>query len=122
MDANIAIRAFGALAQDSRLEAFRLLVRAGEVGLPAGEIARTLAIPHNTLSSHLSILAQAGLVTSRRDGRLIIYRIDFEGTRTLLAFLMEDCCQGRPDLCAPLLACVQPVGCGPTTSDKGVAS
>jgi DNA-binding transcriptional ArsR family regulator len=124
MDANTATRAFGALAQDSRLEAFRLLVRAGEDGLPAGEIARALAIPHNTLSSHLAILANAGLVASRRDGRSIIYRIDFEGTRALLAFLMEDCCQGRPDICAPLLACVQPVGSGPNTpgDSKGVAS
>jgi ArsR family transcriptional regulator, arsenate/arsenite/antimonite-responsive transcriptional repressor len=124
MDANTATRAFGALAQDSRLEAFRLLVRAGEEGLPAGEIARALSIPHNTLSSHLSILANAGLVTSRRDGRSIIYRIDFDGTRALLAFLMEDCCQGRPDICAPLLACVLPEGCGttPNSDNKGVAS
>ncbi|MEX0809253.1 MAG: helix-turn-helix transcriptional regulator [Dongiaceae bacterium] len=124
MDATTATRAFGALAQDSRLEAFRLLVRAGEEGLPAGEIARALAIPHNTLSSHLSILTHAGLVASRRDGRSIIYRIDFEGTRALLAFLMEDCCQGRPDLCAPLLACVQPVDCGTAKSsdNRGEAS
>jgi DNA-binding transcriptional ArsR family regulator len=91
----------GALAQETRLEVFRLLVRQGPDGAPAGEIARTLGVPHNTMSSHLSILAHAGLVASRREGRSIIYRVDFEGTRALLAFLLEDCCQGRKDVCRP---------------------
>jgi DNA-binding transcriptional ArsR family regulator len=103
MDINITVRALAALAQDSRLKTFRLLVQSGPEGLAAGEIARHLEIPHNTLSSHLAILVNAGLVDSRRAGRSIIYSIDFAGTRDLLAFLMEDCCQGQPELCAPVI-------------------
>lgn len=101
MDKSAAIRALDGLAQETRLDAFRLLVRAGEEGLPAGEIARALGVPHNTLSSHLAVLTGAGLVASRREGRSIIYRADFAGTRSLLAFLMEDCCQGHPEACPP---------------------
>jgi DNA-binding transcriptional ArsR family regulator len=78
--------------------------------MAAGEIARALDIPHNTMSSHLSILANAGLIDSRRDGRSIIYSVNFDGTRDLLSFLVEDCCQGRPEVCAPLLDSVLP-GC-----------
>ena len=103
MDISTTVKALGALAQESRLRAFRLLVNSGPDGIAAGEIARRLEIPHNTLSSHLAILCNAGLVTSRRESRSIIYRVDFDGTRALLAFLMEDCCQGRPELCSPLL-------------------
>ena len=101
MDKSDAIKALDGLAQDTRLDAFRLLVRAGDEGLPAGEIARALGVPHNTLSTHLATLAQGGLVSSRREGRSIIYRVDFEGTRALLAFLLEDCCRGAPELCSP---------------------
>ena len=103
MDTNQATKALGALSQETRLETFRLLVRAGIEGMAAGEIARALDIPHNTMSSHLSILANAGLIDSRRDGRSIIYSVNFDGTRDLLSFLVEDCCQGRPEVCAPLL-------------------
>ena len=103
MDISNATRALGALAQETRLAGFRLLVEAGPTGLPAGEIARALAIPHNTLSSHLAILTAAGLVGSRREGRSVIYSVDFEGVRALLGFLMEDCCRGRSELCAPVL-------------------
>lgn len=113
MDTNTATRALGALSQETRLEAFRLLVRNGANGMPAGKIARTLGIPHNTMSSHLSILVNSGLVDSRRDGRSIIYNIDLAGTRDLLAFLMEDCCQGRPELCTPMLDSVLPGCCEP---------
>ena len=109
------IKALGALAQDSRLQAFRLLVHSGPGGLAAGEIARALDVPHNTLSSHLAILVNAGLVDSQRQGRSIIYRIDFDGTRELLSFLMEDCCQGNPEVCMPVLESVLP-GCCPPTS------
>ena len=101
MDMLSATRMLGALAQDTRLSVFRLLVRAGREGTPAGGIARALGVPHNTLSSHLQVLAAAGLVVSRREGRSIRYRVDFEGARALLTFLMEDCCQGRADVCAP---------------------
>lgn len=110
MDTNKATKALGALSQETRLETFRLLVRAGVEGMAAGEIARSLDIPHNTMSSHLSILVNAGLVGSRRDGRSIIYRIDFNGTKDLLSFLVEDCCQGHPKVCAPVLDSVLP-GC-----------
>ena len=114
MDLSTSVRALGALAQESRLKAFRLLVNSGPEGLAAGEIARRLKIPHNTLSSHLAILSNAGLVASRRESRSIIYRVDFDGTRELLAFLMEDCCQGQPDLCSPLLDSLLPGCCGNT--------
>jgi len=111
MDVSSTVKALGALSQASRLKAFRLLVRSGSAGMAAGEIARALNIPHNTMSSHLSILVNAGLIGSRRESRSIIYSIDFDGTRELLAFLMEDCCQGRPELCAPVLDSVLS-GCG----------
>lgn len=110
METKDAIVAFAALAQESRLKAFRLLVRSGAQGLPAGEIARRLGVPHNTMSTHLAALTQAGLLTSRREGRTVTYAVDLAGTRALLAFLLEDCCQGRPELCAPVLASVLP-GC-----------
>lgn len=97
------MKAFGALSQESRLDAFRLLVRSGTNGIAAGSIARELGIPHNTMSSHLAILVGAGLVGAERKGRSIIYSIDFEGTRALLSYLMEDCCQGQPEVCSPLL-------------------
>jgi len=110
MDTNSAIKAFGALSQETRLETFRLLVQSGSEGMAAGDIARALDTPHNTMSSHLAILVNAGLVTSQREGRSIIYSIDLGGTREVLSFLMEDCCQGRPEICAPVLDTVLP-GC-----------
>ena len=103
MDIDAAVRSLGALAQHSRLEAFRLLVRKGASGMPAGEIAQTLDIPHNTLSTHLATLVQGGLVRSRREGRSIIYSVDLAGTRALLGFLVEDCCRGVPEVCRPAL-------------------
>ncbi|HLF58413.1 MAG TPA: metalloregulator ArsR/SmtB family transcription factor [Alphaproteobacteria bacterium] len=111
MDAISAISALSALAQESRLEAFRRLVRRGPEGMAAGDIARTLGVPHNTMSAHLAILANAGLVTSRRSGRSIIYAVDFGGVRDLLAFLMEDCCRGKREDCALLIARVLPQCC-----------
>jgi DNA-binding transcriptional ArsR family regulator len=103
MEIEMAIDALDALAQDSRLKIFRLLMRAGASGMAAGDIARTLGIPHNTLSSHLAILARSKLVASRKQARSIIYAVDLEGTRALLSFLVEDCCGGKPEACAPLL-------------------
>ncbi len=102
MDKNTAIKAFSALAQDRRLEVFRLLVRSAPEGLAAGEIARRLTVPHNTLSSHLSILKNARLIASVRHGRSVVYSADFQGMGDLIAFLLQDCCQGRPEACAPL--------------------
>lgn len=103
MDINRTISALAALAQSSRLGVFRMLMREGPEGLPAGEIARRLDIPHNTLSSHLNILARAGLVEARRDGRSIIYSVELDTVRDVLAYLIEDCCRGRPEVCAPLI-------------------
>jgi DNA-binding transcriptional ArsR family regulator len=103
MEMRIAIAALAALAQESRLAVFRLLVREGPDGVPAGAIAELLGIPAPTLSFHLNQLSAAGLVISRREGRSIIYAANFPGMRDLLGFLVEDCCQGRPELCAPVL-------------------
>jgi ArsR family transcriptional regulator, arsenate/arsenite/antimonite-responsive transcriptional repressor len=103
MEISRAIDALGALAQESRLKVFRLLVSQGPSGLPAGDIARTLHVPANTLSSHLAILARAGLIASRKDGRSVIYAMDVAGTRDLLSFLVEDCCRAKPNVCAPLI-------------------
>ena len=113
MDIKKATSALAALAQENRLSVFRLLVRAGTSGLPAGDIAEALDIRHNTLSTHLAILTRAGLLRSRREGRSIVYSVDFEGTRSLLAFLLEDCCQGAPEICSPLLDTVLPGCCEP---------
>lgn len=97
-----AVEALSALAQDTRLAVFRLLVRAGLDGMPAGEIAEELGVRPNTLSTHLTILEHAGLLGSRREGRSIIYAADYDRMRDLLGFLMEDCCAGRAEICAPL--------------------
>jgi len=104
MELSRAIKALSALAQDSRLKIFRLLMRRGPDGMPAGEIARALKAPPNTMSVHLAILTRAGLVSARKQGRSIIYAVDLEGTRKLLAYLVEDCCGGKPDVCRPLIA------------------
>jgi DNA-binding transcriptional ArsR family regulator len=104
MDTHEAVDALAALAQDTRLAAFRLLVAAGGDGHPAGEIARRLDVPHNTLSTHLAALHRAGLVQARRESRQVIYAADTAGIRALLDFLLRDCCGGRPELCAPLPA------------------
>ena len=117
MDIDRALKALGALSQESRLAVFRLLVRAGTAGMPAGAIARSVGVPHNTMSAHLGILANAGLIGARREGRSIIYCIDFDGTRALLTFLMEDCCQGRAEICAPALDSVLPACCTPSPEE-----
>ena len=106
-----AVNALSALANPSRLAVFRLLVRAGSEGLPAGEIAREVGALPNTLSSHLTILVHAGLACSRREGRSIYYSADYEGMRSLLGFLMEDCCAGREEICAPLAELTGKRGC-----------
>jgi ArsR family transcriptional regulator, arsenate/arsenite/antimonite-responsive transcriptional repressor len=103
MEIRAAVGALDAFAQESRLRVFRLLVKCGPQGLPAGEIARKLSVPANTMSTHLAILCRARLVNSRKQGRSIIYGIDVEGTRALLSFLVEDCCRGRSEVCRPLI-------------------
>lgn len=102
MESPAAVTSLSALAHSSRLEIFRLLVRAGPQGMAAGEIARATGSLANTLSANLNILAAAGLAGARRDGRSIIYTADYDRMRDLLSFLMEDCCGGQPEICAPL--------------------
>lgn len=104
MESHQAIAALSALAQPTRLETFRLLVRAEPDGVPAGELARLLDVPQNTLSAHLGILQRAGIVTADRQSRSIIYRADLQGLRALTLFLLKDCCNGNAELCAPLIA------------------
>lgn len=104
MDIRTAVLALGALAQSTRLQAFRLLVQHEPQGLPAGDIARALDIPQNTSSTHVSILVSAGLARSQRSGRSIVYRADLEGFRELTLYLLTDCCNGRADLCQPIVA------------------
>ena len=98
----VAIAGLSALAHDGRLAVFRLLVQAGPEGLAAGEIARQLGALPNTMSANLNVLSHAGLVTSRRNGRSIIYGAQYDRMTQLLGYLMEDCCAGSPEICAPL--------------------
>lgn len=102
MEITAAVVTFSALAHPGRLEVFRRLVTAGPAGLPAGEIARALGSPASSLSANLNILSAAGLVTSRREGRSIIYAAGYAQMGELLAFMVEDCCGGRPEICGPL--------------------
>lgn len=102
MQLPVAVEALSALAHASRLAVFRLLVRAGAEGMAAGDIAREIGALPNTLSTHLAILGNAGLVRSRREGRSVIYSADYDGMRDLLGFLVADCCGGRPEICGSL--------------------
>jgi ArsR family transcriptional regulator len=108
MDANDTIEALAALAQPTRLEAFRQLAAAEPEGIAAGDLARRLDVPQNTMSAHLAVLTRAGLATSDRQGRSIIYRADLSALRNVLLFLLQDCCDGRPEICAPLIAELSP--------------
>ena len=112
MESEQAILALAALAQSTRLEVFRLLVKHEPEGLAAGDIARALAVPQNTMSAHLSILARADLVIGERQSRSIIYRADLLRVREVALFLLKDCCGGRPDICAPLIADLTPCRSG----------
>jgi DNA-binding transcriptional ArsR family regulator len=104
MEANAAVMQLSALAHDARLNVFRLLVKAGPEGLAAGEIARAFDTAPNTMSAQLLILSNARLIRARREGRSIIYSVDFAAMSDLLVFLTEDCCAGRNEICAPLAA------------------
>ncbi|WP_213772612.1 metalloregulator ArsR/SmtB family transcription factor [Bradyrhizobium sp. dw_78] len=103
MESGDAILALAALAQPTRLDVFRLLVKHEPQGLAAGEIARTLAVPQNTMSSHLAILSRAGLVSAQRLSRSIVYRADLKRFQSVVLFMLRDCCDGRPEICAPLI-------------------
>jgi DNA-binding transcriptional ArsR family regulator len=108
-----ALDALHALAQESRLAVFRLLVKAGPLGLAAGAIAKSVGAPASTMSAHLSILSNAGLIAARRESRTIYYALDTDAVRGLFDFLAADCCGGRPELCAPLTGLVARAACGP---------
>jgi DNA-binding transcriptional ArsR family regulator len=113
MDTNKIQAAFAALAQPTRLKAFRKLVAAHPDGLPAGEIAQFCKVPHNTMSTHLAALMRARLITVARQGRSMNYRADLDGFRGLIDFLMRDCCNGRPEICAPIVDQFNATGCAP---------
>lgn len=109
MDKTSSLAALAALGQEMRLDIFRLLVRAGAEGVPAGEVATRLDAVQNTVSSHLKVLAQAGLIRPERQERTVRYVADMSGVRDLLGYLMEDCCNGAPALCRPA---IEAVTCG----------
>lgn len=108
MDQENAILALSALAQSTRLETFRLLVRHAPDGLSSGDIARAIDVPQNTMSTHLNILSRAGLVTSERRSRVVVYRAEITRVSDLTLFLIKDCCGGNAELCAPLIAELEP--------------
>jgi len=110
-----AVDALGALAHETRLGVFRALVTAGTGGMIAGAIAEHCGVPPSTMSHHLATLERAGLVRSERESRLIRYRADFAGMRRLLAFLMQDCCGGAPEMCGDLIG---DFACAADPSDK----
>ncbi|MGA2495374.1 MAG: metalloregulator ArsR/SmtB family transcription factor [Roseiarcus sp.] len=113
-----ALEAFSALSQSTRLEVFRLLIRCEPLGLPAGEIAARLGVPQNTLSTHLAVLTRAGLTSSERRGRSIVYRVQLDAVRALVGFLTDACCDGRPELCLRPDAC----GCSGASNEEGASS
>lgn len=102
MESKAAVASLSALGHEGRLAIFRLLVKAGPVGVSAGDIARRLEMIPNSLSANLNVLSHAGLIVSRREGRSIIYCADYAAMSGLLGFLMEDCCNGAPEICVPL--------------------
>ncbi|KOF20066.1 ArsR family transcriptional regulator [Ensifer adhaerens] len=108
MDNSKAITALGALAQSTRLDTFRLLVKHEPDGLPVGELARIIGVPQNTMSAHLKTLAQAGLISGERQSRSIIYRANLDVLRELTLFLIKDCCGGNAEICMPLIAELTP--------------
>ncbi len=120
METEAAILVLAALAQSTRLEVFRLLVKLEPEGLPAGEIANALAVPQNTMSAHLAVLSRAGLVVARRVGRTILYRADLARFQAVMSFLVNDCCDGRPEICATLIESITPC-CPPKRKGKANA-
>lgn len=117
MDTEKAILALAALAQDTRLKTFRLLAKHEPEGIAAGELARLLEVPQNTMSAHLSVLSRAGLITAERQSRSIIYRASLDTFQAVTLFLLQDCCGGRPDVCAPVIASLTPC-CPPPKKEK----
>jgi ArsR family transcriptional regulator len=122
MESKAAVTSLSALGHEGRLTIFRLLVKAGPAGVAAGDIARRLEVLPNTLSANLNLLSRAGLIASRREGRSIIYCADYAAMSGLLGFLVEDCCNGSPEICGPLGDIVARTGtCGPACLDDAQA-
>jgi ArsR family transcriptional regulator, arsenate/arsenite/antimonite-responsive transcriptional repressor len=119
MESERAIMALAALAQPTRLDVFRLVVKHEPDGMAAGDIARDLAVPHNTMSAHLAVLTRADLVTSTRQGRSIVYRANLATLKAVMLFLLQDCCGGRADLCASLIESIEPC-CTPNGRKENV--
>ncbi|MFB8339840.1 ArsR/SmtB family transcription factor [Brucella cytisi] len=117
MENEDAIAALAALAQSTRLDTFRLLVKHEPAGIPAGELARMLDVPQNTMSAHLATLSRSGLVKGERQSRSIIYRADLDRFRELTLFMIKDCCGGSAELCAPLIKSLTPC-CEPKTATQ----
>ena len=117
MESEQTILSLAALAQPTRLEAFRLLVNHEPDGLPAGDIAKALAVPQNTMSSHLAVLARAGLIAAKRTGRSIAYRADLAHLQDVVLFMLKDCCGGKPEICAPVIESLTPC-CAPAKKRK----
>src|SRR6202051_95329 len=117
MESENVILALAALAQPTRLDVFRLWGKHEPEGLAAGDIARALAVPQNTMSSHLSILSRAGLVSAQRFSRSIVYRADLTRFLAVMLFMLRDCCDGRPEICAPLVESLTPC-CPPKRKGK----
>lgn len=111
-----AVERFSALASPARLAVFRLLVQAGVDGVRAGEVAEAISAPANTTSNHLAVLSRAGLIQARRDGRSIVYSADYDATRDLIGYLIEDCCAGRPEVCAPMIEAARRACCTPASA------
>ncbi|MGO8800475.1 MAG: ArsR/SmtB family transcription factor [Roseiarcus sp.] len=118
MDETEIIGALAALAQPTRLETFRLLVAREPEGIAAGEVARLVEVPQNTMSAHLAILARARLIVGERHSRSIVYRANLARFREVALYLIKDCCGGRADLCAPLIADLTPC-CPPKEAAHG---
>jgi ArsR family transcriptional regulator len=116
MELEETILALAALAQSTRLDVFRLLVKHEPEGLAAGDIAKALAVPQNTMSAHLAILSRAGLVASRRFSRSIVYRAQLARFQAVVLFMLRDCCEGRPEICAPLIESLTP--CCPPSKNQ----
>jgi ArsR family transcriptional regulator, arsenate/arsenite/antimonite-responsive transcriptional repressor len=117
METEDTILALAALAQPTRLDVFRLLVKREPEGLAAGDIAKALAVPQNTMSSHLAILSRAGLLSAQRFSRSIVYRADLERFQAVVLFMLRDCCDGRPEICGPLIESLTPC-CQPKPKRK----
>lgn len=113
-----AVSAFGALAHDQRLAVFRLLVQAGPEGMSAGSIVEALKSPASSVSFHLAHLHRAGMIAQRRESRSLIYTADYDRVLSLISYLLEDCCGGRPEICSPLAEIAARVACCDTPTQS----